>query len=186
VLTGTRALAIAAAMALLPPLARAQANEPHGALSDGSASSVAPSDDPGSPAASGKQETTPRSQATPRAAGSGAVPPGQWVYTEQYGWLWMPYSEAYTYAPAGAVDPYMYVYYPTVGWTWLVAPWVWGWGPSPFFGFYTPWRFAWFGHVGHFHPGFFRPFRGHGVRPVPPRGGFVRGGAVGIHRGGRR
>src|SRR5262245_9047257 len=34
---------------------------------------------------------------------------GQWVYTEQYGWVWMPYAQAYTYVPADG-DPMMYVY----------------------------------------------------------------------------
>jgi hypothetical protein len=72
-------------------------------------------------------------------------PSGQWVYTSQYGWIWMPYGEAYTYAPAGGAAPDMYVYYPAFGWTWVVAPWVWGLGPRPYFGVYGWTRFAWYG-----------------------------------------
>ena len=60
---------------------------------------------------------------------------GQWVYTEQYGWVWMPYGNQYTYeGTAYGSEPYAYVYYPTYGWTWLAAPWVWGWGAYPYFG----------------------------------------------------
>jgi len=108
---------------------------------------------------------------------SGSIPSGHWVYTQQYGWIWMPYAAAYTYAPPdGYGSPYMYVYYPVYGWAWVVAPWVWGWGPWPYFGVVAPWRFAWYGWGWwqyparwHFRPG---PFRG-GVAPrvvaVPQR-----------------
>src|ERR1700737_4895159 len=27
-------------------------------------------------------------------------PSGQWVYTDQYGWVWMPYGAQYVYEPA--------------------------------------------------------------------------------------
>jgi uncharacterized membrane protein YgcG len=67
---------------------------------------------------------------------------GQWVFTDQYGWLWMPYGDGYVYAPNGG-DPYEYVYYPVSGWTWLMAPWIWGWGPQPYFGVFGPSRFGW-------------------------------------------
>jgi hypothetical protein len=70
---------------------------------------------------------------------------GQWVYTAQYGWVWMPYGAAYTYLPAGAY-PDMYLYVPAYGWRWVVAPWVWGIGPSPYFGVYGWARFPWYGH----------------------------------------
>src|SRR5690242_3218562 len=69
---------------------------------------------------------------------------GQWVYTSQYGWVWMPYGSAYTYLPASAY-PDMYVYAPAFGWRWVVAPWVWGIGPHPYFGVYGWNRFAWYG-----------------------------------------
>src|SRR5262245_53321183 len=43
-------------------------------------------------------------------------PAGQWVYTQQYGWLWMPYGTQYTYEGSTTVQPYSYVYYPSYGW----------------------------------------------------------------------
>jgi hypothetical protein len=112
---------------------------------------------------------------------------GQWVYTSQYGWVWMPYGSAYTYAPAGAY-PDMYVYFPSYGWRWVVAPWVWGIGPRPYFGVYGWARYGWYGHGfgrwygfrggpvwagrGWGHPGWYNP--GHAVvrpgvvvRPAP-------------------
>ncbi|HET6336641.1 MAG TPA: hypothetical protein VFG30_25635, partial [Polyangiales bacterium] len=41
---------------------------------------------------------TPGTQLT---ASPPQAPPvdGQWVYTSQYGWVWMPYSQSYTYVP---------------------------------------------------------------------------------------
>jgi hypothetical protein len=83
-----------------------------------------------------------------------SAPPasGQWVYTGQYGWVWMPYGAGYTYLPAGGSVPDMYVYYPSFGWCWVVAPWVWGLGPRPFFGVYGFARFGWYGRgFGHWY-----------------------------------
>jgi outer membrane lipoprotein SlyB len=75
------------------------------------------------------------------------VPPGQWVYTAQYGWVWMPYGQEYTFTPDyEAGDPYMYVYDPRLGWSWVDAPWLWGWGPLPWFGGGGSVNFAWYGH----------------------------------------
>jgi hypothetical protein len=70
---------------------------------------------------------------------------GQWVFTTQYGWVWLPYGAQYTYEPTieGAY-PYSYIYYPAYGWTWVVSPWVWGWGPSPYFGYWGPRYFVWY------------------------------------------
>jgi hypothetical protein len=118
---------------------------------------------------------------------------GQWVYTNQYGWVWMPYGSAFTSVPANGDVPNMYVYYPSVGWTWVVAPWVWGWGPMPYFGAYGYGRFGWYGvGFGHWY-GFAGPYAGWGGRgywnggrwyggggfhPAGPRGGgFSAGGA---------
>src|SRR5512138_1067308 len=50
-----------------------------------------PSESPPAP----PSENPPAPQAQAQAPSS--VPPGQWVYTEQYGWIWMPYADAYTY-----------------------------------------------------------------------------------------
>jgi outer membrane lipoprotein SlyB len=75
------------------------------------------------------------------------VPPGQWVDTAQYGWVWMPYGQEYTFTPDyEAGDPYMYVYAPRLGWSWVDAPWLWGWGPLPWFGGGGSVNFAWYGH----------------------------------------
>jgi hypothetical protein len=69
---------------------------------------------------------------------------GQWVYTGQYGWVWMPYDSADTYVPTNGAPPEMYVYYPSAGWVWIAAPWVWGLGPRPYFVFGTT-RYVWWG-----------------------------------------
>jgi uncharacterized membrane protein YgcG len=112
----------------------------------------------------------PQAQAPPQGS------TGQWVFTTQYGWLWMPFGDGYVYAPNGG-DPYEYVYYPVSGWTWLMAPWVWGWGPQPYFGIYGPGRFDWY-----------RTFAVHGRTAIPAapraRGGFGgRGGFAGHGHG---
>jgi hypothetical protein len=86
-----------------------------------------------------------------------AAPAGQWVYTNQYGWVWMPYGADYTYV-GGTNVAYTFAYYPHFGWRWLSAPWVVGYGPSPYWGRLGPARFAWYGHPG---------FRGYA-----PRGGW--------------
>jgi hypothetical protein len=100
------------------------------------------------------------------------------VYTQQYGWIWMPYADAYTSVPAGGYGaPYAYVYAPAYAcWTWLAAPWIWGVGPWPAFGVYGAARFGWYGHgwwryPAHWH--YYAPgYAGHGYGPayrsVPP------------------
>jgi outer membrane lipoprotein SlyB len=71
----------------------------------------------------------------PQSAGSPSpVPSGEWTFTQQYGWLWMPFGPEYAFTPDyDSGDPYMYVYHPGAGWLWLEAPWLWGWGPRPYF-----------------------------------------------------
>ena len=82
-------------------------------------------------------------QVAPPVAPSAAAPwAGQWVYTSQYGWVWMPYGSGYTVATAGD-EPEMYLYAPAFGWRWVVAPWVWGLGPRPYFGVFGWARFGW-------------------------------------------
>jgi len=75
------------------------------------------------------------------------VPPmgGQWVYTAQYGWLWMPFAPQFVHVPMGGAPPQMFVYYPFFGWQWAVAPWVWGLGPQPYWGVHGVVRFPWWG-----------------------------------------
>jgi len=140
-------------------------------------------------------------------------PTGQWVYTSQYGWVWMPYGDPYTYVPSdGWGEPYEYVYAPAFGWEWVVAPWIWGWGPWPFFGEVGPIYFGWYGHGWWRHPdrfhfrdrdgwrggrfggrGWTAPGRGlrqgpltRGFAGVQGRPGFARPGAAhpGLARGG--
>jgi hypothetical protein len=116
-------------------------------------------------------EPPPPMPAAPQASAAKAAPPGQWTYTQQYGWVWMPYGDRFTSAPDAGEQPYMYVYGPAMGWCWVSAPWIWGWGPVPFFGVVGPWRFGWWGHgYGHWY-GFRGPHRSWGWRGYP-RGGW--------------
>jgi hypothetical protein len=141
----------------------------------------------------------PAQRPQPPAASQAPARAGQWVHTEQYGWIWMPYGDAYTYAPPdGYGEPYTYAYAPAYGWTWLVAPWVWGFGPWPYFGIDGPFFFAWYRHgfwrtpwrfhfVGGFRGGFgghggfvgHRGFAPHGWRAAPVHGGWAGRGAPG-------
>jgi len=115
---------------------------------------------------------------------------GQWVHTEQYGWVWMPYGDRYTHLPPGGSSPYMYVYGPTLGWSWVAAPWLWGWGPSPYFGVIGPRYYGWFGiGLGRWYG--FGPIRSHRGWAAPRvwhgghwagRGGFRGGGRGGVRR----
>jgi len=110
--------------------------------------------------------------APPKAeAQQGATDSGQWVYTSQYGWVWMPYGNSYTYAPPNDSTPSMYVYYPTSGWCWVIAPWLVGWGPAPYFGPIGYGYYGWYGRgMGHWY-GFSRGYGRYGQGPGGPRGG---------------
>lgn len=110
----------------------------------------------------------------PPAATPPAVPAGHWVYTQQYGWLFMPYGPSYWYAPpTGTGQPVEYVYHPTRGWVWVSAPWIWGIGAWPWFGPVGPARYGWY------EAGWWRaPARWH-YRPLPAPG-------VVVYRGPRR
>ncbi|HEX9107983.1 MAG TPA: hypothetical protein VF832_12160 [Longimicrobiales bacterium] len=170
--------------------------------------SPAPDETPPAPPAD-----VPAPPAQQQAAPAAPSATGQWVYTNQYGWVWAPYGDQYSYVPPdGYGEPYLYVYYPSYGWTWLSAPWVWGIGPWPYFGVFGPVRFGWFVHGWwhtpwrwHFRPAPFRAgFPGHGFAPfrhgapsrfdrggvrTAPSHGFAGGGARfggGAHFGGGR
>ena len=84
------------------------------------------------------------------------APDGQWVYTNQYGWTWMPYADEYTYTPEGETGtPSMYLYSTGGGWGWVAAPWIWGIGPRPYFAYrswYRPGHYGWYGQRGWHHP----------------------------------
>jgi hypothetical protein len=47
-------------------------------------------------------------------------PQGQWVYTETYGWIWVPEG---TTSVIVQEQPYVYLYTPVYGWTWYGSPW---------------------------------------------------------------
>jgi hypothetical protein len=202
---GADVATLAVTLLFVPGVARPQANFPPGAESS------EPAPEEASPPFAQAETPPPPTEApappTQPQAATQSAPAGQWVYTQQYGWLWMPYSDAFTSVPAnGYGEPYQYVYSSAAGWTWVVAPWVWGIGPWPYFGVYGPSHFGWYGHGWwrspgrwHFSPAPFRggfafprvrpvPFRGgpapHGVRPVPFRAGFVARGALVGHVGG--
>ena len=115
--------------------------------------------------------------AGPAQAGGG----GQWVYTSEYGWIWMPYGNQYTYeGTANDAYPYSYVYYPSYGWMWLAAPWVWGWGPYPYFGLRGPMGFGWYS-------GLYRAGYGWGGYRGGGHGGYgLSGGSHGSFGGGYR
>ncbi|HUB07287.1 MAG TPA: hypothetical protein VMB50_09805 [Myxococcales bacterium] len=121
----------------------------------------------------------PENPPPPPAAEGQPAPPttqadGQWIYTGQYGWVWLPYGDEYVYTPEDEVgEPFIFLYEPAYGWRWVAAPWVWGHGPLPYFGKRGPWRFHWYrgpayrAHV----PG--RPLFHSGYAP---RSGGVHGG----------
>ena len=86
----------------------------------------------------------------PTASVDAAPPPpppssvaGEWVYTTQYGWVWMPYDQQYTHVIEKSGVAYEFVYYPRFGWRWVLAPWVFSLGPRPHF-VHGPGRFAWY------------------------------------------
>lgn len=181
------ALALASVAALMPTLALAQtdAQDP----SDWEEEYPAPEDDRGAPPPASAQ--APAETPPPPASddGSAGVPDGQWVRTSQYGWVWMPYADAYTRVPPnGYGEPYMYVWGPSLGWCWVAAPWVWGFGPWPYFGGYAPIHFGWYAHGWWRTPSRWhwahQPYGGYrggwdhgwghggyrGVAPAPPRG----------------
>ena len=211
--------ALVAVLTLGPGLARAQQVGAQPAAAQPSEQPAAPAVQPSSPAPVETPPSPPAQlppppqqpvQAAPAEAAAEPAPmtqqpepqsaeatnaQGQWVYTQQYGWVWMPYGSQYTYAPTQAgVYPSEYVYYPSYGWTWIAAPWVFGWGVSPYFGAYGPSHFGWYHHwvgVGHgYHPGYggygyhpgYRGYGGYGYRPAPPYGGY-HAGPVAPHPG---
>ncbi|WP_248354697.1 hypothetical protein [Anaeromyxobacter oryzae] len=198
-------LVLSGVLGLIPIATHAQYDEEWTDEGAGAAPAAPDSSAPGTQAPTDLPPAPPT--ATPEAYGQpqapAAVPPGQWVYTQQYGWIWMPYSDAYAYVPPGGYgSPYAYVYYPADAcWTWISAPWIWGIGPWPFFGTIGPVRFAWYGHgwwrypsrwhyAPAYHGGYYagRPVPGYrggyAARPAPYGGGSYGGRAFPASRGG--
>jgi hypothetical protein len=111
-------------------------------------------------------------------AGAQVQAQGQWVNTDQYGWVWVP---AASEAVEVSAQPYAYLYAPSFGWSWFVSPW--GVGPyragpwvhagvrAPYGPYVAP--RAWYGY--------------HGVAPHAVRPAFgAHWGGGGVHGGGRR
>jgi hypothetical protein len=91
--------------------------------------------------------TPPQVSVAPAQPATPPPPPradGEWVYTAQYGYVWMPYGRNYTFVNGSVAS--MYVYYPAFGWRWVAAPWVLGIGPAPYWRYGYPVRFAWYAH----------------------------------------
>jgi hypothetical protein len=155
-----------------------------------------PADQP--PAQQAPPPVAEQAPAPAQAAPVQAAPPaqqGQWVWTEEYGWIWVP-AGATTYAVG--TDPYVYIYTPVYGWTWYASPW--GWGPY-YYGAWAHrpwgWRYAphvWYGrgwvaprfgaYYGARWHGYWGGYRG-GYRGGYG-GGFHGGGFHGGFHGGRR
>jgi hypothetical protein len=122
-------------------------------------------------------ESSPTNPPTaPPAVEPAPASTGQWVYTAQQGWIWIPYAQSYTYVTADGSVAYEYVYYPTFGWRWVPSPWVLGIGPAPFWGGRGYVRFAWYAHP------WFGVHRYYGS-PAHVRAAHV--GGYGFHGGGR-
>jgi hypothetical protein len=101
--------------------------------------------------APGDELAVPQAPTAP-ATSAVSMPAGQWVYTQEYGWLWMPYHQKYAHVAESAsrlghsTVAYEYAYYPASGWRWVVAPWVLRFGAVPYWGALGPEHFAWYAH----------------------------------------
>jgi hypothetical protein len=157
------------------------------------AQDAAPPDEgaPATSAPSSAPTTIPAPPAPPAAAAAEPAPAGQWTYTNEYGWIWTPYAQSYTYVADGSDMAYSYVYYPAFGWRWVSSPWVLGVGPAPYWGVRGRVGFAWYAHPwfhGAYGGGGYHGYRGgsyransHVAAHVAVGGGFHGGG---FHGGG--
>jgi hypothetical protein len=146
-----------------PPASAAPAYEP-----------PAPPEHPTPPEA--KASAPPGTVPAPPADSAELPSDGQWVYTSQYGWVYMPYAENYTYVPANGY-PFEFVYGPGWGWRWVSAPWVFSIGPAPYWGPRGSAYFAW-----HAHPWFGRRMFVHVGRAHHRGGGHHRFAHAHVHR----
>jgi hypothetical protein len=125
--------------------ALAQAGPPPPPPDDAQPAAPPPQSQPPPPPAAAPPTSQPIEP--PQATGNtSAVPssvPGEWVYTTQYGWVWMPYDQQYTHVVETSGVAYTFVFYPGFGWRWVLSPWVFGLGPRPYFA-HGPGRFAWY------------------------------------------
>ena len=141
---------LALVLAAVPALAAAQFNPPPPPADVAPPEAVTPPGPPPSEPPPPPPETSPPEYpATPGAPPPqpAAAPAGEWVYTAEYGWLYMPLDRQFVYIPPDPhVFPEEYVYYPAYGWRWVVSPWVYGYGPQPRWGRAGPTVFVWYAH----------------------------------------
>jgi hypothetical protein len=103
------------------------------------------------PPVPGKELAVAQAPTVP-ATSAVAMPAGQWVYTQEYGWLWMAYDREYAHVDENTARfgysavAHAYVYRPVSGWRWGLAPWVLRFGPIPYWGASGPQHFAWYAH----------------------------------------
>ena len=111
------------------PDARAPSTSPAGAAPSPPAQPPQPTAPPQSsgegplpplPSQAPKYAPAPDDGAPPAAEWTVVHPSGQWVFTSEYGWIWVP-NGAGSVAVEGT--PYVYLYTPSYGWTWYVSPW---------------------------------------------------------------
>jgi hypothetical protein len=133
---------IALAALFAAPVSQAQTDA---TVSADSSAPLAPQAAPLGPPPQSSIPAPPQPAGAPPVAGP-ALPDGQWIYTSQYGWLWAPYGQPYTYVDPGTYASYEYVYYPAFGWRWLSSPWVLNVGPNPYWGVRGRAGFAWYAH----------------------------------------
>ncbi len=105
------------------------------------------------PSAVNAQLHVPVIAPAPGAASAAPMPLGQWVFTQEYGWLWLAYDQKYAQVVENTARrfgyssvAYEYAYYPAFGWRWVVAPWILRFGVVPYWGALGPARFAWYAH----------------------------------------
>jgi hypothetical protein len=128
-----------------PAPAQAPAMPPSAPPPPPEAAQMAPQSQPAATAPSAPPPGPPPvAQSAPPPGAEEPANGGQWIYTSQYGWLYMPYSRDYTYVSGDGGVAYEYAYYPNSGWRWVYAPWVLGWGPSPYWGRLGPRHYIWY------------------------------------------
>ena len=131
-----------------PPPGQAYGQPPQGQVDQTETEEMAPPP----PAAAPRNLPPPPPASVPPAVSAPAAQPlppppprqGEWTYTAQYGWVWMPYGRNYVYVDDGTGYASMFVFYPHYGWRWVASPWVLGLGPVPRWGPRGPVRFVWY------------------------------------------
>ncbi len=111
--TIAKVLAVSQALLFLPVQARSADDSPARAASAQEPAPMSPYAAPEAVPPAGSQPAQPppappSPAPAPQAQGqpSQSALQGQWVYTQQYGWVWMPYGDDYTYAPPGGTHVY--------------------------------------------------------------------------------